>query len=269
MVYMPHDVYVGRSFHEYGEFSPSEVRLLRSLVEPGDVALDIGANIGAITKALAAKAVKVHAFEPQPFVCGLLKMNTAGCILPQDCVHADVHNHAIGEKGLISMPKFDYSVENNYGAVSNAEWEPANTKDGTIDKFPIDDYICKPATCQVKLIKVDVEGMELEVLRSGAETIKQAKPLLFVECDRPDTGPALIDYLYEINYTPYWAVTALYEYPNFNRNSNNVFGTTCSFNLLCIPEGRDKPWCGDYLVPARSDNAIGTWDLSKVLVVRD
>src|SRR5260370_1945855 len=49
MLYNIHDVYVGRSLDLYGEFSEGEVGLFRRLVKPGDLVLDVGANIGPHT----------------------------------------------------------------------------------------------------------------------------------------------------------------------------------------------------------------------------
>ena len=43
-------------------------------------------------------------------------------------------------------------------------------------------------------MKVDVEGMELEVLRGAAQTIQRCKPALFVENDRDEKSAALISY---------------------------------------------------------------------------
>jgi tRNA1(Val) A37 N6-methylase TrmN6 len=47
-------------------FEPQTVKLINSLTRPGDIALDIGANIGCTTLLLSQKAAQVHAFEPSP-----------------------------------------------------------------------------------------------------------------------------------------------------------------------------------------------------------
>ena len=65
----PNDVYIGRALLEYGEYCEHEVQLLAPLLSEGMVAVDAGANIGAVTVPLA-RAVGpgglVYAFEPQP-----------------------------------------------------------------------------------------------------------------------------------------------------------------------------------------------------------
>jgi hypothetical protein len=53
MAYLPNDLYIGRSLDLYGEFSEHELNLLKRIVKKGDVVVDVGANIGALTIPLA------------------------------------------------------------------------------------------------------------------------------------------------------------------------------------------------------------------------
>src|SRR5258707_14359705 len=84
MLYNIHDVYVGRSLDLYGEFSEGEVGLFRQLVKPGDLVLDVGANIGTHTLFFSQRigaTGRVLAFEPQRIVfqtlCANLAINSA------------------------------------------------------------------------------------------------------------------------------------------------------------------------------------------------
>ena len=66
--YLINDAYIGRSLDVYGEYSEGELELFRQFLRPGDVAADIGANIGALTVGMArlvAPGGAVVAFEPQ------------------------------------------------------------------------------------------------------------------------------------------------------------------------------------------------------------
>ena len=56
LMYLLNDAYIGRSLDVYGEYSEGEIALFRQLLRPGDVAVDVGANIGALTIATRRRA---------------------------------------------------------------------------------------------------------------------------------------------------------------------------------------------------------------------
>src|SRR5438034_10860239 len=68
MLYNINDAYIGRSLDLYGEFSEGEAELFRQIVRPGDVVVDLGANIGVHTIVFAQAAGPrggVMSMEPQ------------------------------------------------------------------------------------------------------------------------------------------------------------------------------------------------------------
>ena len=80
--YLLNDAYIGRSLDVYGEYSEGEIDLFRQLLRPGDVAIDVGANIGALTVAMARLVQPggaIVAFEPQraiyDILCNNLRLN--------------------------------------------------------------------------------------------------------------------------------------------------------------------------------------------------
>jgi hypothetical protein len=80
MLYNVHDLYVGRSLDQYGEFSQGEIDLFGQILKPGQVVLDVGANIGAHTLWFAqtvGPSGTVLAFEPQRIVFQALCANLA------------------------------------------------------------------------------------------------------------------------------------------------------------------------------------------------
>lgn len=121
MVYNVHDLYIGRSFDTYGEFSEAEIDVFRQIVRPGDVVLDVGANIGGHTLYLA-QAVgphgKVLAFEPQRMLFQTLCANMA----INSITNAYCYNQALGEEhGWVNMPDLDHGSPNNFGALHWAD----------------------------------------------------------------------------------------------------------------------------------------------------
>lgn len=157
---------------------------LKLLVDkPYGKVLDIGANLGTFCIPLARKIPQLdfYAFEPQRIVNYQLCANIV--INSLDNVHT--YEFALSNKNAdveLAMP--DYAKETNIGAFSidkevrENEYECAtvNTTD-KIQLAPLDLL----AFSNVKLIKIDVEGHELEVLKGGIETIKANNypPIIF------------------------------------------------------------------------------------------
>jgi FkbM family methyltransferase len=151
--------------------------------KPDGVVLDIGANLGTFCVPLAKKITKhtYHAFEPQRIVYYQLCANTF--INGLDNVHC--HNFGLSNKEerlVLTMP--DYSVETNIGAFSidkdvrENEYECVTEgKKEPMVVFTLD----SGAHNNVRLIKIDVEGHELEVLKGGIKTIKRNNypPIIF------------------------------------------------------------------------------------------
>jgi FkbM family methyltransferase len=206
MVYQANDLYVGRSLDLYGEFSEGEVAVFRALVRPGDVVVDVGANVGAHTVALArlvGREGSVIAFEPQRVtyycLCASVALNNLHQVV---CVQA-----AAGEaERTLLVPDLDPDRDQNFGGLELGG--PGAGRAGR--KVPVRrlDSLALPAC---RLIKIDVEGMEREVLAGAAETIRRCRPFLYVEDDRRDRSDGLRALLHELGY-----VCCLHRPPYFN-----------------------------------------------------
>ncbi len=159
LLFLREDMYIGRSLDLYGEFSELEAVLFAQIVRAGDVVLEVGANIGAHTVHLAQLVGPhghVHAYEPQRVIFQLLCANVALNSLFNVYTH---HAGVGGSPGELHVPHPNYAAVNNFGGLSLS-----HEKRGEPVPVVCLDTLTLPS---LKLLKVDVEGMEHEVL-SGA-----------------------------------------------------------------------------------------------------
>lgn len=228
-LYNTNDVYVGRAIEKYGEYGGIEARFLKRLCAHGDVVIEVGANIGAHTVGIArhvGAAGRVLAFEPQRLAFQVLCANIAlNSISNADCYWA-----AIGAKrGAIAVPELDPGQPANFGGVTLAQAQPQPGR--RVPCFTLDDFLAVP---RLKLVKIDVEGMESDVIRGGSQLLARFKPHLYVENDRVDKSEALMRLLDSQGYRLYWHTPALFDPSNDYGETENVFPNVLSFNMLCI-----------------------------------
>ncbi|GAC1575697.1 MAG: hypothetical protein NVS3B7_08260 [Candidatus Elarobacter sp.] len=233
MAYNPHDLYIGRSIARYGEFGEAELDVLRAALPAGGCAFDVGANIGTHSVALARHAGPsgtVFAFEPQRVVYGILTTNvTLNGLTTIHPVHA-----AVGAAAAeILVPDFAYGNEANYGAISMTSAD----RGWPVRVVALDDYLWVP---RADLVKIDVEGMEAEVLDGARAFVNRFRPVLFVENDRQRTSEAVLSRLLSLEYRVYWHVVPLYRRENWRDDPVNVFDNAGAVNVLCIPREREQ-----------------------------
>jgi FkbM family methyltransferase len=183
LVFKGQDLISNHLKQELYEHDLHQLALKLLMGKPDGQVLDIGANLGTFCVPLAQKIpqLKFHAFEPQRIVNYQLCANII--INSLDNVHA--YEFALSnEDANIELTMPDYAKETNIGAFSiDAEVRKNEYECTTVNKtdkiqlFPLDLL----AFSNVKLIKIDVEGHELEVLRGGIETIKANNypPIIF------------------------------------------------------------------------------------------
>ena len=226
-VYLETDQYVGRALDRYGEYSEGEVTLFAQLIQPGWTVLEVGANMGAHTVPLAklvGPTGRVLAFEPQRVMFHLLCANAALNNLAQ--IHAQLV--AAGRApGTVQIPFLDPAVLQNFGSLSHTQWGRGDA----IPRITLDS-LDLPA-CH--FMKIDVEGMELDVIAGAERTLSRYRPSLYVENDREQHSAALIARLLALGYRLYWHTPPLYSPQNHFANRQNDYPGVVSINMLCLP----------------------------------
>lgn len=247
MVYSTNDLFVGKSFDLYGEYAEGEIGTIRRFLKPGDTAVDAGANIGAHAVAMAqmvGPTGKVHAAEPVRRNFMLLCTNL--CLSGLDNVL--VHQAAFAAKaGAMTLDAVDFTKPGNFGGISlKGQSDVKIGRTGAAEQvacLAIDDL--KLAAC--RLIKIDVEGMESEVLAGAAQTLKRFKPVLYLENDRKQNSPGLLKTLLALGYRCYWHMAPLFNEANFFANPQNAFVSAKNLqirarNVLALPPGEALPY---------------------------
>lgn len=265
MIWPTHDNVVGKSLELYGEYSPVETKLLCSIAQPGMTVVEVGANLGALSVPLARRlgdAGMLIAFEPQVVINKLLLANLA----MNDCFTAQVLLAAAGEGGddeELTIPMYTYTEDANYGALGREAWNKASSG----MKVPVIGIDALGLKC-VQIMKIDAEGMELEVLHGAKNTITSNWPWMFIENDRNKGSKELIQYLKnELGYKLQWFSSFLYSDDNYFENKTNVFESQCSFNMICTPpKGPMARVTIGGLKDVNETDEIGVCDMKDVVV---
>jgi FkbM family methyltransferase len=147
-------------------------------VAPGTVAYDIGGWHGFFAGVMAGQgACRVHVFEPLPANAERIRFLVA--LNPDRAI--TLHSFAVGERDgevdLMIMPDTSMAkLENSTFQPNASASERVRVRVRSIDSMVKAGEIEPPA-----LMKIDVEGAELMVLRGARETIRRTQPLIFAE----------------------------------------------------------------------------------------
>ena len=199
--------------HDHGCFYEiEELELIAEHVRPGAVMLDVGANVGNHTLyvALFLDARKVICVEPNRQAAAILRVN-----VDLNRLNDRVELHlGIGLSDGPGAAVIGATPDMNLGGVALTRQEG-----GPIPLVGGDDQL---AGEQVEFIKIDVEGMELDVLRGLQRTIETCRPVMLVEVD-------------ETTAADFHALTAQWGYAVAGRVDYGYDGVE---NLLIVPVER-------------------------------
>ena len=157
----------------FGEWEPDLTEYIRACLQPGDVFVDVGANIGYFS-ALAARTVGpqggVVAIEASPGVFQLLietvAMNGIGQVAR--CVNKAAAA-APGRLVLYSGPA------QNVGLTTTVE-SRGFEREAEVEALPLDDLLTAADVRRARLVKIDVEGAEPDVLAGMRRTLNECRP---------------------------------------------------------------------------------------------
>lgn len=188
------DYIQGRLAAQAKPYELSMLQAMASMLNEKDLILDVGANIGNHTLYLAVVVgCQVVAFEPNPELYVPLRESIALNGLDE---RVTLVPKGVGEKTAKGV--FSERTPSNLGAQSLSIVGESDAVDAnTMEVVPLDTMTFDQP---VKAIKIDVEGMELEVLRGAHELVRRDRPALFVEAKEEDDFRSILTILGSAGY---------------------------------------------------------------------
>ncbi|NTW51966.1 MAG: FkbM family methyltransferase [Chlorobiaceae bacterium] len=147
------------------------------LLPRNPVVVDAGANVGFVTIPIA-NAIRqnggiVHAFEVQR----MLYYALCGSVALNDLDNVRVYHCGLGKaSGALKVPAIDYGRPQDFGMVSLVDQEKIVAHE-TVQLSTIDELGLQG----LDLLKIDVEGMEIDVLRGAHESLRRFRPWCWIE----------------------------------------------------------------------------------------
>lgn len=236
LVYFPRGSYSSRVLRSQGAFEPDNARLLQGLVTPDTWLFDVGTNIGLMSVPVLAGVAnsRVLSFEPSPNVLPFLR-RTMG-------------ESPYGERWLLT-PKAVGSEEGtvmfNLSDQGNSEFDGVehtgrvpSVRTVTVEMTTIDREWRRHGSPRVSIIKCDVEGAELDVLRGARACLESTRPFVLLEWNRQNfraydvTTEELLEFVTEVGFSVL-AVPTLVKIESVREFELQMIGTE---NFLLFPD---------------------------------
>jgi FkbM family methyltransferase len=188
-----------------GQYDRVSSSIIRRFVTEDAFAVDVGANVGPLTL-LMAKIVRsgtVIAIEPGPPICERLKRNLR--LNPELEKNVRVFQVGVADKAGSLMWSEDQNNRGNAGLLGSV---------GTpVEVVTLDSIISSIGTERLDFIKIDVEGMEYEVIIGASDSIRKYRPIIYYETLEPfrafrgfDIYGEIYNRLHELGYHHYFVL---------------------------------------------------------------
>jgi FkbM family methyltransferase len=182
-----------------GVYDLTTTRFLQQVLREDDVFLDIGANCGAITLVAASciETGKVYAFEPGPIIRSRLQANLDLNPTLKDMVQ--VVPLGLGQQRCQLSYFEDQTYRGNGGLFHNDQGT-------TVEVLPLDEWVTLEQPQKIDVIKLDVEGMEYDVLLGSKTVLTTYYPTIYFETlpgfftDKPYSIRTLYEFLSNLGY---------------------------------------------------------------------
>lgn len=228
MAVYTHDNIVSYAIRLYGEYCHAEIDVMSRFLKKESGYLDVGTNIGYHARAVQRQTgCDVMGFEPNPNHFVVASYNCQG--LPIQIVNAAVGNHS----GKTFIKHFEPDQVENFGNISIVESGGDEVELIKLDQLNI---------VKCDLIKIDVEGFELQVLEGAVNILNKFKPVIFYEAQEEELWPECWQFLDDLGYRQYWIACRNSPIGDTHRKPNeDPFGTSGVMNILAVPGDKEQP----------------------------
>lgn len=167
-------------------FEYQTMELFASLIKPGDVILDIGANTGLYSifySKLVGENGKIFAFEPDTETYQIFLNN----LKLNNCINVIPFNFALSDKEseieMVSERTNDANLKSGdaFRYIKEISDHTSSSTSNTMKAFRLDDLDQIKKAGKINLIKVDVEGAELLVFAGAKQTLQNHNPAIIFE----------------------------------------------------------------------------------------
>tara|TARA_B100000029_G_scaffold494445_1_gene558189 strand:- start:321 stop:1151 length:831 start_codon:yes stop_codon:yes gene_type:complete len=188
---LPFRAYYKYRAYKYAKKITPELNIIHKISNKDKVSLDVGANLGLFTYFMSRSSKKVYAFEPNPYPLRNLKH-----VVDKN---VEIVPIAIGNKDgkeKIKIPKNRKGWSSNGASFANIDINRGI--EYLVDIRKIDSLNIK----NIGLIKIDVEGFEIDVIKGAIGTLEEQKPNLIIENEivHNDNPYELFDIMKDIGY---------------------------------------------------------------------
>lgn len=218
---------------ESGIHSKNILDIIDTYITNDSIFIDIGANIGTISLPIAklynSKNVEVHAFEASSIIYDTLNTN----IKLNNLKNIFSHNYAVADfNGTIDFYEVDEHSDNNGLSSTKKNKDIVNPVKKEVSATKIDSLI-EEFDSRVSIIKIDIQGAELDAIKGSISLIKRDRPVIIFE--------------HEDRY---------HEDPNTIKNELNQILTSLSYEIYAINSDNPKLFYKDDLTGYVETNLI-------------
>lgn len=233
------DTGVERSLYYTGTYEKGLLNLFKDFLKPGETFIDIGANIGLMS-IFASKIVgekgKVFSFEPNPSTLQLLHKNLS----LNSIKNVTVCPFALGSENAAQQIYANWHI--NRGGASLVK-PTTDSESFDIEVVRFDMFYNEHIKSEIALIKIDVEGFEMQVLGGFGNILEQTSPYLIIECgeERGDVSATKVEVYNYVNQLNLYSIYKLKRGKErvsklVKINSSNELPT--HDNIICIPASK-------------------------------